>query len=105
MNHKVFRAVFVCAVVLALVTMSTRAPRKALDAPATHEDKLSRPLASFKVQEKAIPGGMDFDTSGYDARVDEHGFRFGKKDFVFTTGAPRLEQDGLSLECEKGIFS
>lgn len=109
MNQKVFGAVFVLAVALGIVSVSVRnqddpgarsaSPRAAAEAP------LARPLASYRVTESGIVGGMDFQGVSYAAQVSERGFRFGSKDAQVFMGAPRVQQGTLSLECAGGTFS
>src|SRR5687767_7590363 len=98
MNHKViFRSVFVVAVALVIASVSVRAPK---DAPVVHRtaqekaahDSTARAMASYRVSEEGLVGGIDYRGAGYTARVAESGFRFGSGDFTIEMGAPRVEQ-------------
>ena len=66
---------------------------------------VARPLATYRVSESGVVGGMDFSGVAYHAQVAERGFRFGSKDLNVSLGAPRVEQGTLSLECAGGTFS
>lgn len=119
MNHKVIlRSVFVLALALGLATVRVRIQNAPDAVPppvaAATADSLARPLASYRVYETGITGGMDFRGAGYKGRVSEAGTVFGPvpelnavtadREFSVEFGSPRIEQGSVRLECEKGKF-
>src|SRR5689334_6115632 len=119
MNHKVFRSIFILAVALGIFSVMLRiqdAPpvRPAAPASAPKVDPIARPLASYRVDEESVVGGIDYRGANFKASVTERGCRFGRvpelgsrtatRDYTIEFGAPRIEQGSLSLECEKGTF-
>jgi hypothetical protein len=118
MNQKVFRSVFVTAVALCIAAVMLRlkdAPTPKAPKPTErHEDALARPMASYRVYETPVDGGMDFRGANFKGTVSEEGCSFGAvpakgavwaaREFNVEFGAPRVEQGSLKLECAKGRF-
>src|SRR5258706_15105228 len=81
MNHKVFRVVFVAAVALGLAGVMVRIKdQPGIRPPSpknTPKDLSARPLASYRVDEAQLPGGIDYRGANFKARVSESGTRFG----------------------------
>src|SRR5579862_9183940 len=122
MKQKVLGSVFVLAIALGMVSMAVRSPK---ESPVVTKARLTaslkaspsaaadpqtapstqRPLACYKVYEHGIVGGMDYETTGYQARVSEDGVRFGSKKGSVHFGTPRVEQGSFSEECTKAVFS
>ncbi len=119
MNHKVFRSIFILAVAVGIVCVTTRrqdapAGRPAARAPQQKVDPIARPLASYRVDEAAVDGGIDYRGANFKATVSESGCRFGRvpemgsrsasREYTIEFGTPRVEQGSMRLECEKGKF-
>lgn len=119
MKHKVFRSVFVLAVALGVTSTMVRhqdgPPARPPVAQNGHTDPLSRPLASYRVQDEPIVDGLQFRGADYKADVRAHGFVFGPvpeegsrmaaRKFTIEFGAPQIEQGAFKLECPPGQVS
>jgi hypothetical protein len=120
MNHKVFRSIFILAVALGIVCVTARSrheptlPPTAARAPQQNVDPIARPLASYRVDEDVVDGGIDYRGANFKATVAESGCRFGRvpeagsrtasREYTLEFGTPRVEQGSMRLECEKGKF-
>jgi hypothetical protein len=113
MNHKVLGTVLVLAIALGVGSVTVRTPQQApspapgaiTSGEAAPPKAPDRPLACYKVYEKGIVDGMDYNGSGYQARVSASEVQFGAKDEVVRFGTPRVEQGSYSETCVRGTFS